>query len=268
MKTTSRLLLIALHFSLHSFALPTLFNRDASFENVRTRLDQSYQRQDVEDPHKYFHVSLFHPHYDGRFADKPLSYDSQRSHVTALIQTCVSQMNDFGVDIWLMHGSLLGWWWNRKSMPWNADVDMMVSEETINHLAYFQNMTIHHFYLPEFGEGRDYLLEINPHFAESEIDASNPIDARWIDTETGLFIDIITLRSNETAESLGDKENMFVKDGHGYRYNDIYPLRDSTFENVLAKVPYAYDSILRKEYGEQALWEALSVNKRFADYVD
>lgn len=23
-------------------------------------------------------------------------------------------MNDLGVETWIMHGSLLGWWWNQK----------------------------------------------------------------------------------------------------------------------------------------------------------
>jgi hypothetical protein len=31
-----------------------------------------------------------------------------------LIQTYLATFADIGVETWIMHGSLLGWWWNRK----------------------------------------------------------------------------------------------------------------------------------------------------------
>lgn len=171
----------------------------------------------------------FSPHYDGRFAAKPLAYDDQRFHLRSLIQTYLSTMNDIGAETWLMHGSLLGWFWNRRIMPWDSDLDVMVSEKSMAHLANYYNMTVHHFVLPEIEQGRDYLLEINPHWTNGSVnDNMNVIDARWVDMETGLFIDITTLRSNLTAQAEeGHEGYMMVKDRHHYNFSDIFPLRGS-----------------------------------------
>lgn len=172
-----------------------------------------------------------------------------------------------------MHGSLLGWWWNQAIMPWDSDVDVQMTLESMSFLAEYHNMTIHHFALPqplydiEEEEGdnaneighktRDYLLEINPHYKNGSVaDSLNMIDARWIDTETGLFIDITTLRRNATAEEEGKRGHMMCKDKHHYLEQDIFPLRISTFEGVPAMIPYAYSELLEEEYGRSSLTQA------------
>lgn len=244
-------------------ALPGLWKRDAPFEEVKTRLDWNHQDAEHDEPDKYFHEANFHPHYDGRFGDKKLKYEERMSHLAALIQTYLSSMNDVGAETWIMHGTLLGWWWNRQIMPWDTDLDVMVSEATIHYLAEYYNMTLHHYHLPGLETGRDYLLEINPHYSNDEIDGANHIDARWIDTETGLFIDITTLRRNKTAQSHGEADAMMVKDKHHYMYDDIFPLRASVFEGIPAKIPFAYAELLIEEYGELALSSVFYQNHRF-----
>jgi hypothetical protein len=52
--------------------------------------------------------------YSSSFADKELSYEDKKSHLVALVQTYFSTMADLGAETWLMHGTLMGWWWNRK----------------------------------------------------------------------------------------------------------------------------------------------------------
>ncbi|KAK5007289.1 hypothetical protein LTR28_005469, partial [Elasticomyces elasticus] len=241
--------------------------RDADFDSVRTRLfdDHSGRKGDPRD--KYFHESMrtsFHPHYDGRFADKPLPSDERRTYLVALIHTYLSTMNDIGAETWIVHGTLLGWWWNRKIMPWDSDVDVQMSEKSMHHLADFYNMTIHHYKLPGASKGRDYMLEVNPHYTNASTeDSLNVIDARWVDTESGLFIDITTLRRNETAEAEGKKGAMMCKDAHHYMFDDIFPLRESVFENTAVKIPYAYSELLVEEYGPASLVSTDFENHRF-----
>jgi len=268
---------IALAFTLATCAVPSratplletpqhlsVIKRHADFESVRTRLERDHSGTGGDDPDKYFHESTFHPHYDGRFAEKPLKYNDKRVHLTALMQTYLSTMNDIGAETWIMHGSLLGWWWNGKIMPWDSDVDVQMSEKSMHHLADFYNMTVHHYKLPGVSEGRDYLLEINPHYTNSSInDTLNVIDARWIDTDTGLFIDITTLRRNETAEAMGKQGAMMCKDKHHYMYEDIFPLRQSTFEDVPVNIPWAYSDLLIEEYGQKALTRQTFENHHF-----
>ena len=145
-------------------------------------------------------------------------------------------MSDLGVETWVVHGTLLGWWWNQKVchhllirgyskcscsggqiLPWDSDLDLQVREETIYYLARHYNMTEYQFSLPGRSSDNKYLLEINPHYkTRGTEDKLNVIDARWIDTQTGLFIDISTVRKNWTAIEEGVEGALMCKDKHHY----------------------------------------------------
>lgn len=226
--------------------------RDADFLSVRTKLHKDMSGKGGDPKGKYFHESVFHPHYDGRFADKQLGYRERRLALSNLIQTYLSTFADIGVETWLMHGTLLGWWWNRKILPWDSDSDVQVSEASIHYLASYYNMSIFHYKTPRIPEGRDYMLEVNPHYVNREqSDKLNVIDARWVDTTSGLFIDITTARYNHTHPA--GPGMLSCKDGHEYRDSYIFPLRDTFFEGVPAKIPFAYKELLEAEYKEKAL---------------
>lgn len=246
-----------------ALASPLVKERDAPFESVRTRLDRDFSKADADEPDKYFHEARFASHYDGRFADHEIPYGERQICLRQLIQTYLSSMADIGVETFIAHGTLLGWWWNRRIMPWDEDIDVIVSERSIHHLASYYNMTMHHFKFRGSRTGRDYLLEVNPHYVNDTTDKANVIDARWIDTDTGMFIDITTLRVNRTAQVLGVDGAMMIKDKHHYSYDDIYPLRSSVFEGFPVKVPFAYAQILVEEYGEGALTNINFQNHKF-----
>ena len=98
---------------------------------------------------------------------------------------------------------------------------------------------------------RTYLLDVNPHSAERDHgDGFNIIDARWIDVHNGLFIDITGLSEAHPDVQPG---TWSCKNLHQYKVTDLYPMRDTQYEGVIAKVPYAYDRILMEEYSEKAL---------------
>ncbi|KAI9821152.1 MAG: hypothetical protein M1827_003886 [Pycnora praestabilis] len=252
-------------------ALP-FAKRDADFASVRTKLAKDHSGKGGDPKEKYFHESVFHPHYDGRFADKVLPYTERNIHLSAMMQAYLSTMADIGAETWLMHGSLLGWWWNRKVlihaiilpyrsihhinqiMPWDSDIDVMVSERTMHFLASYYNMTMYHYKTARIPQGREYMLEINPNYVNRGIeDKLNMIDARWVDTESGLFIDITTVRRNETAEVEGVVGALMVKDRHHYLEKDLFPLRETLFEDAPVLVPFRYQEILEEEYGKKAL---------------
>lgn len=108
-------------------------------------------------------------------------------------------------------------WYVSKILPWDSDVDVQVSESSMHFLASFYNMTTHHYKTAKLPKGRTYMLEVNPYYTKRGIDDKlNVIDARWIDTETGMFIDITTVRKNETAEAEGIKGALMCKDKHHY----------------------------------------------------
>ncbi|KAF8246685.1 hypothetical protein K440DRAFT_630874 [Wilcoxina mikolae CBS 423.85] len=112
------------------------------------------------------------------------------------------------------------------------------------------NLTRHKYTSDDGTIEREYLLDVNPWIWQRvRGDGQNVIDARWVDVRNGLFIDITGI-----AET--DPKNPGVlncKNYHRYRPEDIWPLRDTIFEGVPAKIPYNFDPILVKEYGTKAL---------------
>lgn len=85
-------------------------------------------------------------------------------------------------------------------------------------LANYYNMTVFHYNTPRIPEGRQYMLEINPHYTIRGMDDKlNVIDGRWVDMYSGLFIDITTARKQDTPEGSEKNVILYNKDGHKYK---------------------------------------------------
>ena len=125
----------------------------------------------------------------------------------ALLQSFAAAAEQLGVQVWLAHGTLLGWHWNQQRLPWDTDLDFQISIRDLYHLARSYNFTsLSH-------QSRTYLLDINPNFEIVSVrDIANKIDARWIDTRTGKYIDITALHRDPVP---------FTKDGHRYRVRQL-----------------------------------------------
>lgn len=215
--------------------------------------------KDVEIPNtKYFYEpggSLELGHYDLRyFKGAAVSYEERSHTLHHLIRSYLSMFREKKLETWIAHGALLGWWWNGKIMPWDWDLDTQVSASTLTWLGENLNMTIHDYMAVEADGSeakRQYLLDVNPnHFERVYGNGLNVIDARWIDMQNGLFIDITGLSEINPTKEPGIWS---CKNSHRYRTRDLYPLRESMFEGVAALIPYEFDKILRQEYGRQAL---------------
>ncbi|KAL7939788.1 mannosylphosphorylation protein [Trichoderma chlorosporum] len=201
---------------------------------------------------KYFHESPYDVHYDKRFSHDILEDPEQREAIKVLVQTYLATFRDLGIQTWLMHGTLLGWWWGKKVMPWDYDADVQITEADMYLLAAYHNMTVYYYKYGTMDKGRFFQLEVNPYFVHrDQDDTSNVIDARWIDMQNGLYIDITAARyalNHEQGEGV-----LYDKYGHEYRDTYVFPLRDTTFEGVPCKIPYRYEEMLQAEYGRKSL---------------
>jgi hypothetical protein len=139
-----------------------------------------------------------------------------------------------------------------QRLPWDWDLDVQVSGATLHYLGKEHNQSTHEYIADgRHTAKRQYLLDVNPWIWQRDRgDGMNIIDARWIDVQNGLFIDITGLSETHPDSKPGVWS---CKNYHKYRVTDLYPMRESVFEGVSAKVPYAYDKILIKEYKEKAL---------------
>ncbi|PQE12875.1 mannosylphosphate transferase protein [Rutstroemia sp. NJR-2017a BBW] len=237
--------------------------RDAAFVPPRLKPHKT-KHQDT----KYFHEPGGNEvlgHYDIRyFNGQPVTDEQKVESLQYLIRSYLITFRERNIETWIAHGTLLGWWWNGKIMPWDWDLDTQVSAATLTWLGENMNMTMHNYTtVAEDGSEvhRDYLLDVNPNIVERvRGDGMNVIDARWIDTSNGLFIDITGLAETNPSSQPGIWS---CKNYHRYRTRDIYPLRETEFEGVPALVPYSFDRVLTDEYSPRALTKTLHQGHRW-----
>jgi hypothetical protein len=276
-KTLDDLSLVAIAMKLHRLFTTTFLltsvvaapgpSSGPSAENVKRvanseagpRQNKNYQ---LPVDTKYFHEpggTNELGHYDIRYyAGSPVSYEERGDTLHHLIRSYLTVFRERNIETWIAHGTLLGWWWNGKIMPWDWDLDTQVSASTLTWLGENLNMTMHNYTSinPDGTEvNREYLLDINPnHIERVRGDGMNVIDARWIDVRNGLFIDITGLSEVNPSTQPGI---WTCKNFHRYRTRDLYPLRETEFEGVKALVPYSFDKILTQEYSTRALTKTL-----------
>ncbi|KAJ3071451.1 hypothetical protein HK102_006431, partial [Quaeritorhiza haematococci] len=166
---------------------------------------------------KYFHEIM--DHLDARFASLK-SNKSHRNETECLesLTGCISAWSRFAasnyIPTWIAHGTLLSWFWNQKVFPWEVDVDFQMPIKHLLDLWRLNGTMI---------DGR-YLLDINPNSIHRRHQDNNVIDARVIDTRTGLYLDI-------TALAVVD-DKLACKSPHQYTYDEVFPLHSTMIEGV------------------------------------
>lgn len=203
---------------------------------------------------KYFHEAgddVVLGHYDFRYFHGIVSDEERTSTQIHMIRAYLEFFRENNLDTWIAHGTLLGWWWNGMRLPWDWDLDTQVSGATLQLMGDKFNQTTSKYKPTDGSAEREYLLDVNTMIIERERgDGMNVIDARWIDVTNGLYIDITGLSEVHPDKHPGE---WTCKNYHRYHTSELYPMRETMFEGVPAKVPYSYDKILVQEYQEKAL---------------
>lgn len=78
--------------------------------------------QSEVDGHKYFHEPGGHEpgeddrlgHYDTRYFHGLVSFDERTETLTHMVKAYLTTFQELGLETWIAHGTLLGWWWNGK----------------------------------------------------------------------------------------------------------------------------------------------------------
>ncbi|KAF2016503.1 hypothetical protein BU24DRAFT_462649 [Aaosphaeria arxii CBS 175.79] len=236
-----------------SSCIATPVTNDGKLE-LGARIDPKVASRQERQKNKYFHEpggNLELGHYDARYFHGIVSDEERTDTQFHMIRAYLQFFRDQGLDTWIAHGTLLGWWWNGKRLPWDFDMDTQVSGATLQYLGENHNQSRHKYTSEDGSVKREYLLDVNPWIWErTRGDGMNIIDARWVDVRNGLFIDITGLSETHPDTKPGVWS---CKNYHRYKTSELFPMRETIFEGVLAKVPYAYDKILIDEYKEKAL---------------
>ncbi|KAJ3008164.1 hypothetical protein HKX48_008731 [Thoreauomyces humboldtii] len=195
---------------------------------------------------KYFYER--HSHYDIRyFKTRHSPIDPRRTvQIRDMFRAWATFADSNEIMYWINHGSMLGWFFGERVMPWDDDIDIQMNSNTLYELARF-NMTTF-----TYGE-TTYLIDVNPNHVKRFWERHNVIDARFIDMSSGLFIDITGLAYSGQDQARGGVPTVRCKSPHTYTLPSIFPLHRVTYEGVGTWRPNSVVSILRKEYGVHVL---------------
>lgn len=279
--------------------LDGLKGRDLNVMDDAYRKSIEYSHHE-EDPPKFFREAKLlekHPekwlgdHYDWRFFNGiTVGNEDQKLSLHHLVKSYLSFARQHGIITWISHGSLLSWYWNGLAFPWDTDIDVQVPLSELHKLGkrFNQSLIIENVGTSEDkfnGMGR-YFVDIGSSITHrSKGNGNNNIDGRFIDIDTGLYIDITALALTDTdtpqrydylvesqphirkaLEGLKDDngnvnyrdknrelEAYNCRNNHFATYDELSPLVLTLVENLLSYVPSNFVMTLNYEYKLNAL---------------
>ncbi|CUM63231.1 uncharacterized protein PRCAT00000802001 [Priceomyces carsonii] len=211
-------------------------------------------------------------HYDWRFFNGALSYpragwnDQElvlRTNIILdrLLRTWFRFAEEKGLVSWIMHGPLLSWFWNGSMFPFDDDIDIQMPISELARLGKLYNQTL---VIEDIEEGYGkYLVDVGTYIHNRDISKkANHIDARFIDVDTGMYIDITGLGVSDAEVPLN-----YYKDGiisrpegeqkvetfndrrkHWYTFDQILPLKYTMISGIPTFVPNDIPRRLTFEY--------------------
>ncbi len=164
--------------------------------------------------------------YDARYYQGPLAAHQRRDALVAALAELQALVGGNRIDVWLL-GQALGQAGSEGGMLDGTErVELGVH---YNHLFLLRTIESSH---PR------YLLDVNPNHVMREWQPLNPVDARFIDKQTGVFVDLFGYRKLRNKQYIGSKR------GDRFRGDDIYPLGPCQLNGCALKRPHHPQAVL------------------------
>ncbi|ODQ62199.1 hypothetical protein WICANDRAFT_18293, partial [Wickerhamomyces anomalus NRRL Y-366-8] len=191
-------------------------------------------------------------HYDLRFYYNRIEPIDRLAILHRIARSWFRFTNRLELKTWIAHGSLLGYYFNGLIMPWDDDLDVQVTASSFEKLMEYNGTLVIDYNDLNLGK---YLIDINPWYGVRSKESDNKIDARFIDVESGLYIDITTLSHDYIDKNDVQNENLiFCKDYHVYKIDELSPLIPTIFEGEVGYVPNNIQNLLLREYKRKSLY--------------
>ncbi|AGO11067.1 AaceriAFR416Cp [[Ashbya] aceris (nom. inval.)] len=131
-------------------------------------------------------------HFDSRFFRGAIAYGEIRARLDALIRAWLSFTNSSNLVTWVAHGSMYAWMYDGLAFPWDGDHDVQMPIRHLHMLAERFNQTVV-VDDPTVGNGRYFIDVTSSITSRIHGNGKNNIDARFIDVDSGLYVDITGL---------------------------------------------------------------------------
>lgn len=239
-------------------------------------------------PPKYFlEARIFNTvigdHYDWRFfGGVKINTEEQELTLHRMVRTWLSFCRKQGITTWMAHGSLLSWYWNGIGFPWDNDIDVQVPLLSLHKLGLYFNQSL----VVEDGKdgfGRYFIDVTSSITVRGHSNGKNNIDARFIDIDSGLYIDITALAVSEDVTpkrytdglpdevssgsnryNINDQLQLYnCRNKHFLSLSELSPLIKSYVECKVAYIPKRYSEILTAEYNKKGLLEKFFSHRLF-----
>lgn len=245
-------------------------NRNAVEETYLKALEYSVS---TNDPYKYFfETKLLNKyeerwvgeHYDWRFFNGlAIGEDHQMVTLYKLIKNYLKFCHNEGIITWIAHGSLLSWYWNGLIFPWDTDIDVQMPISELHKLSERFNQSL---IVEDVNSGYSkYFIDVSSSITHrNKGNGANNIDARFIDVDTGLFIDItgLAITDENKPGRYKDIEAAHCRNNHFTAINEISPLIEVHFEDQKTYIPNKFLNILDYEYNINSISD-----KNYKDYI-
>lgn len=201
-------------------------------------------------------------HFDWRFFSGDINQEDREMVLSRLLSNWFKLTNNAGLFSWIAHGNLLAYSFNGLNFPWDDDIDVQMPFADLAKLAerFNQSLIIED---PEEGYGRFFIDVSSSLTHRISGNNNNHIDARFIDVDTGLFIDITALAVSSADTSMRFKDRLEAIQQKGL---DVQHEDPNIFEGIYDDLSRDFMRKLAKEnlplYKQLRLFERESKHSR------
>lgn len=210
-----------------------------------------------------FFTKVFH-HIAYPFFTRTVLGRERQAVIQHMIRAWFQFAEAHGIVSWVNYGSLLGWAYNGVNLPWDTDVDIQIPIAHLARIGQNLNNTLV-IENPRFGNAK-YLFIISPTYVKQG-SGKNFIDARFIEINSGLYIDISALSKPKEKPPKFIRETnstpLRCKNWNWHPLEEIFPIRKTFFEGGSVYIPNKVSPILDRKYGKTSYvtkWRFLNHN--------
>lgn len=151
----------------------------------------------------------------------------------------------------LLHGGLIGWYWNKKLLPWDTDIDISILEpEKYETWLKTHPITSHTLFQKNSVNDKEFqtFYKISDDFvAYIDTKPDHHIESRIMHEPTGIYTDITYLYPKDDVYIMkANKRHLWG--GHTYEKRQLLPLQNCSINNVPFHCPYKVEPILQTNY--------------------